>query len=276
MRAAMIAPTMAAISRPPSAAQDFKRIALAGEPCDRRADGVRLAGEPGIVHARAAPHPRLRLAAIERMEDRGGDGGVADPHLAETEKIDAPGDRLHAEGDGPRAVRLVEGIRFGDIRRRHLERQLVDLQAQPETLAELVDGRAAGAEIRHHLRGDALGKGGDAAGDDPVVGSEDGDERIPHRRVGAALPSGQPFDEGLEPAEAPGRLRQRRVARADCPDRGRVRRRELSYQVADVVERAAGRRCWHILSLGILGAGQPVYKGHMSRATRIAIRPAVP
>ena len=47
-------------------------------------------------------------AAEQRGEDRGGDRGVADPHLADAEEVDAARHRLHAEGHGRGAVGLVQ------------------------------------------------------------------------------------------------------------------------------------------------------------------------
>ena len=147
----MIAPTIAAISRPPSRRSTSSGSRFDADPRDGRGDRVRLAREPGVVHAGAAPDPVVGRAAIERVEDRRRDGRVGDPHLAEAEEVDAARDRLHAVGDRRRAGSFVEGVLRDDVRGRLVERQLEDLQAESVGVADLVDGGAAGGEVRHHL-----------------------------------------------------------------------------------------------------------------------------
>ena len=101
---------------------------------------------------------------------------------------------------------------------------------------ELVDGGAAGGEIRHHLRGDLGRIGGNAARGDAVIAGEDQDLDLvePRRRV--ALPVREPGDELLEPAEAARRLGQRVLALGDGGARGRMPARQVE------AERSAGRK----------------------------------
>ena len=142
---------------PAEPAQHLQRIALA-----RRAarTAAPTASALRFSPASSTPVPRptqsAGLAAIERVEDRRRDGRVGDPHLAEAEQVDAAGHRLHAVGDRRRAGFFVERVLDDDVRRRLVERELEDLQPEVVGLAELVDRRAAGGEIRHHLPRDRL------------------------------------------------------------------------------------------------------------------------
>ena len=117
---------------------------------DRGAHRVGLALEALVVDAGAAADPILRLAAVERVIDRRRDRRVADAHFAEHEQVGLGGERLHAEGHRRRAGLLVERRLLGDVAGRLLEREFVDLEREVEGLADLVDRRAAGGEIRHH------------------------------------------------------------------------------------------------------------------------------
>ena len=114
VRAASVAPMIAASSRPPSAAGDLQRI---GERCAMcsarpRLDRRRLALQPGIVDAGAAPDPARRHAAEQRRGDRRRRRGVADAHLAEAEQVGVLVDRVVAGRHGGQEIRLVH-------RRRH-------------------------------------------------------------------------------------------------------------------------------------------------------------
>ena len=237
---------MAAISRPPTRRSTSSGSRSAPSRATAARHGVRLAREPRIVDAGAAPDPVGGLAAVERVKDRRRDGRVGDAHLAEAEEVDAARHRLHAVGDGRRAGLFVEGVLRDDVRGRLVERELEDLQAEVVGDADLVDCRAAGGEVRHHLLRDRLRKGGDAARGDAVIGGEDGDERARDRRLGAspcqaathsAISSSRP--------RLPAGLVEHRVARAHGGRGGLVRAGQIGDEAPDVVERQAGRGSLH-------------------------------
>ena len=73
---------------------------------------------------------------------------------------------------------------------------------------DLVDGSAAGSKVRHHLRGDSLRIGGDAARSDAVIAGEHGDRDAIEPRIFARLPLRQPDREFFEAAEAARRFCQ--------------------------------------------------------------------
>ena len=74
--------------------------------------------------------------------------------------------------------------------------------------AELIDGSAAGDEVRDHLRRHRRRIGGDAARRDAVVAGEHHDARALQPRRMPALPGGEPDRQLLEPAERARRLGQ--------------------------------------------------------------------
>ena len=281
IRAARMAPTIAAISRPPS-----RRSTSSGSPLG--ADAARpprpTASAFRFSPASSTPVPRptqsAGRAAVERVKDRRRDGRVGDPHLAEAEEVDAAGHRLHAVGDRRRAGLFVEGVLDDDVRRRLVERQLEDFQAEPVGVADLVDRRAAGGEVRHHLPRHRLREGGDAARGDAVVGGEDGDQRArPSPAVArpcqaathAAISSSRPrLPAGLVSTASRARDRRRR---------GLVRAGQVGEQAPDVVEGQAGRgwRSWGSRSKGcavrVHAGGRRVYRSVAEGAMSFARRP---
>ncbi len=227
------------------APQDFKAVALLAEPADRQPDRIGLSSQAVIVDAGAAAYPVARGAAVKSMIDRRGDRGVGDTHLAKAQKVDAAGDRFHAVGDGRRAGRLVKGVGHGDIGCRQVERQLEYLQPEVAGQTELVDRRASGGEILHHLTRDGLRKGRDAAIGDAVVGGKDGDERPVHRRLRICLPGGEPLHQFLHPAKAAGRLSQLRITPADGINGIGIGTGQRGDKPADIVEGQTGRGGCH-------------------------------
>ena len=183
-------------------------------PRDRRAHGVGLALEPRVVDARAAADPILRLAAVERMIDRGRDGRVADAHFAQAQQIGLRGERLHAEGHRRRAGLFVERRFLRDVAGRLLEREFENFQRNVEGLADLVDRRAAAGEIGDHRLRRRWRKRRNALGDDAVVAGENRDQRRVDVRARRALPGREPFDDFFEAPERAGRLGQLRLARS--------------------------------------------------------------
>src|SRR5690606_29131308 len=98
-----------------------------------------LALEAGLADAAAGADPVLRPAAIERVIERRRDGGVADAHLAEAEEVEAAGRRFHAEGDRGGAFGFAHRRRLCDVAARLVDAEVVDLEAEVEGEAELVD-----------------------------------------------------------------------------------------------------------------------------------------
>ena len=220
MRAARIAPAIAAISRPPSRRRTSSgSCEMLAMQRDGGAHRVGLAFQRRVVGAGAAADPVLRRAAVEAAIDRRRRGGVADAHFAQAQQVGAGGERLHAERHRRRAGPFVERRLARDVAGRLLERQLEHAQRNVEGLADLIDRRAAGGEIGDHRLGDRGRIGRDALGDDAVIAGEDGDQR----RVdvgGAALPAGEPFGDVLQPAERTGGLGQLGLPRPRRVDRG--------------------------------------------------------
>jgi hypothetical protein len=161
------------------------------------------------------------------------------------------GDRLHAVDHGGGAVGLVHRRGAGDVAGRALERQFVHLQADAERLAKLVDGRAAGLEIGHHLGRHGLRKGRDGLVDDAVIAGEHRGKRTLDGRRMAALPGGEPLGDLLQPAEGAGGLGQLGLALARRRGRLEVGRRHLGQHGADRLEGGWGRACVHVaLAIG--------------------------
>ncbi len=88
----------------------------------------------------------------------------------------------------------------------------------PASAGDLVDGRAAGGKIRHHLRGDGLRIGRHAARGDAVIAGEHRDRDAIEPRRFASLPLRQPDREFFEAAEA-----SRRLGQILLPARGGIR-----------------------------------------------------
>ena len=110
---------------------------------------------------------------------------------------------------------------------------------------ELVDGGAAGGEIRHHLRGHLGGIGGHALRGHAVIAGEDEDLDLvePRRRV--ALPVREPGGELFQPAEAARRLGQRVLALGDGGARRRMPARQVEAERTQIGKRGKirHRRC---------------------------------
>ena len=215
--------------------EDRQRIGEhAGVMHERAVDGIGLAGQAGIVDARAAPDPVGTPAAEERGIERGGHRGIADPHLADAEEVGAARHGLHAVGDGRRAHAVVHGRTLRDVAGRQLQRQLENAQVELVQGADLADRRASRGEVRDHLRGHLARIGRDALVGDAVVAGEDRDHRIVEHRLGLALPAGEEFDEVLEPAQRAARLGKGQVAGAHGGDRRLVALGQDVQQVEDI------------------------------------------
>ena len=208
MRAASIAPAIARDFTPAEPAQHFQRVGkMRLVEFHRAGDRGHLAGQHITGGPRSGPHPVLRRSAIEAVEDRRGDGRVADPHFADAQKIRAARDGFHPEGHRRRACLLVHCRVLRDVGSRKFQREIEDLEPEIVRNADLVDRRAAGREILHHLRRHARRERRDSLFDDTVIAREHRHQR-PRHGWRAAGPCSQPFGDFLESPERPGRLGQ--------------------------------------------------------------------
>ncbi len=162
---------------------------MAGE---RGIDRPALAREALVIDAGAAAGPALAAAAEQGGGDGGGGGRVADAHFAETDEVRVGRDRGIAGGDGGEECRFVHGRLLREVRGGGFERERDDRRVCPRERGELIDGGAAGGEIRHHLRGDPGGIGRHALRDHAVVAGEDEDLDAIEPRQRPALPAGKP------------------------------------------------------------------------------------
>jgi hypothetical protein len=138
---------------PAQPAQHFERIIeMALVQRHRGFNGRDLARQHVAFRPGARADPVDRRSAIERVEDCRRNGGVADAHLADAQKVGAAGNRLHAERHRRSTGALVHGGFNRDIGGRHFQRQVEDLQAEIVGDADLVDRSTAGGEVFHHLR----------------------------------------------------------------------------------------------------------------------------
>ena len=202
IRAARMAPAIAANSRPPS-----RRKSSSGSPrcgwCSATAVSTAsiLRFRPSPLAPVPGPTPVLRLAAEETVADGGGDGRVADAHLADAQQVGAAGNRFHAESHGGGTGALIQRRFLGDVAGRHLQRQVEDLEAEIVGDADLIDGGAAGGEIGDHLGRHLRRERRHALPGHAMIAGEDRDQRAGHGRSSAG-PGSQPFGNFLEPAPA--------------------------------------------------------------------------
>jgi hypothetical protein len=93
---------------PAEAPQHLQRIVeLARMALDRPAHHVGLVRDAAGIEPGARPHPVLRPAAVQRVRDGRGNGGVADAHLADAQQIRPLGHRLHGVDHGGGTVGLL-------------------------------------------------------------------------------------------------------------------------------------------------------------------------
>ena len=178
--------------------------------CEARVDRRALALEAALVDAGAVPGKACAAAAEQRRRDCRGRGGIADAHLAQHHDIGLGRKRVVSGRHGVEELGLVHGGLLGEIRRGMIEVERDDAELGARKLRELIDGGAAGGEIGDHLRGDLGRIGGDALRGDAVIAGEHQDLDSAEPRRVLALPKRQPLHGRFEPAEAPGRLGERR------------------------------------------------------------------
>jgi hypothetical protein len=177
-----------------------------------RVDRGTLAREAPIVDAGAAAGPADAAAAEQRRRDGGRRRRVADAHFAEADEVGLGRDRVMAGRHRGQEFVLGHRRRRGEVRGRPFERERDDPQPGVRDAAELIDGGAAGGEIRHHLGGDGGWKGRHALRHHAVIAGEHNNlDAVEPRRI-SRLPLGEPDHDVLEPAEALRRLGERGIA----------------------------------------------------------------
>ena len=197
-----------------------------------------LAGESLIVDAGAAARPARPAAAEQRSRDGRRRRGVADAHLAETDEVGIGRHGVVSGRDRGEKRALVHGRGLGEVRRRPVEVERNDAQLRPGHTGELVDGGAAGGEIRHHLHRHGGRKRRNPLRHHAMIAGEHQHlDAIELRRM-PRLPAREPGDELLEAAEAGGRLGELGIARS----RGRSRSIIAGRQVE--TRGAQGREGW--------------------------------
>ena len=233
---------------------DAQRIVEdAGMAGERAVDHVALPREAPIVDAGAAAGPALAAAAKQRGRDRRCRGRVADAHFAEADESLAGGHRVIAGGKRRRGIRLRSCRRSGEIGGRGFEVERDDAQTCTCGASELIDGGAAGGEIRHHLGGD-----GGRIRRHALGASRRDCRRTPaprcDRAAADAVPChmGEPGDDLLEPAEAVRRLRERVVAHGDGGAAAGWPLRQVAAD-ARAVRRRRRRRAWVVFPMGLPG-----------------------
>ena len=107
--------------------------------------------------------------------------------------------------------------------------------------AELVDGRAAGLEIGHHLARHLGWKGRHALGGDAVIAGEDQHPDVIQCRRMTALPGRQPFGNFLQPAQRTGRFGQVWLTQSGLLGGLGIGGGQIPQQGADLIEGGDGR-----------------------------------
>ena len=203
---------------------------------DARLDDGGLAANAGLVDTGARPDPVGRPAAVARAAERGGDGRVADAHLADAQQIGARVELRHAERDGVEKVHLVHRRSLREIAGRRVERQRVDAEIGADRRAELVNRRTAGREVADHLLGHRGRERRDALRRDAMIAGEDEHlDAFGAGRIGR-LPRRHPCRDVLEPGERAGRLGELGVARLSGRAASFIGAGQLGDQAAQVVE----------------------------------------
>ena len=223
-------------------AQDLERIAqtLAMQ-CQRPIHDLGFPCHHRRIGARPRTNPIGPLAAEQRGAKSGGDRRIADPEIAQAQKIGATGDRFHTEGHGCRTAAFVERGLLGDVACGDIQGEVEDFQAEIVGDADLVDrGPAGGAELdfiggrRHRPRRNPVPDGA-------MIAREDRHQRPVDRRRRAPAPGGNPGRDVLDAPKRFFRLFSFGKQRADAGPRRVIGRRQRRQKASEVVE----RRCGH-------------------------------
>ena len=229
---------------PAQGSQQVQTVAAAMARDTRRHD-LGLARQTRIVHAGAAPGPILGLPAIQRMGQRRRGGGVADPHLAGDQQVRVFVDRAPARRQGRQQIVLAHRRAFGEITRGAVQIERDHIHPCAKRLGQLVDRRAAGFEIGHHLHRHLGRKGRHAARRNAMIARKDHHLGCRDPRPSVAAPARIPGREVLQPAKRRGGLGQLAVAVGRIGNRPCIGPRQGAQDMA--VFGKSGRSLGHVI-----------------------------
>jgi hypothetical protein len=236
------------------AAQDLQRVT---DGCrvrlDPRCNRCCLRGQTRVIDAGAAPGPILGRTAIERMGNRCGHCGVADPHFARDQQISVGVHGVPARGQRFAESLRVHGGTLSEVSGGSVERDGHHVEPRARQVGQLVDCSPARLEVRHHLRGDIGRKRADAAGRYAMISGKDRNLRRNDPRPGVPAPGAVPDGKRLQPAQRARGFRQLPVARFG-PGAGELMGTRSGAEHADEVRRSAGDGHGHCAQLSIAEA----------------------
>ena len=181
---------------------------------ERRLDRRALARQARIVDAGAAAGPAASAAAKQRRTQHRRRGGVGDAHLADREQIAVRRHGPIAEVDG--GEKLVD-IHAGATVKSRVGRSSsigTTRRSAPARLAIWLIAAPPASKILHHLRGDRLRIGRDAAHCHAMIAGKHRDGDAIQLWNLAALPARQPGCQLFEAAKTSRRFCQRLPAAA--------------------------------------------------------------
>ncbi len=202
---------------------------------ERRLDRGALARQSRIVDAGAAAGPAGSAAAKQRRAQRRRRRGVGDAHLADCEQIAVRRHGPVSDIDGVQEFVVVHGRRDREVAGRAVEFNSHHPQIGAGQPRDLVDRRAAAGKIRHHLFGDGLRIGRDAARGHAVIAGKDRYRDAIKPRNFAALPVRQPCCQLFETAETSRRFCQRLLPQRGGVGRAGVAAGQIATESADIV-----------------------------------------
>lgn len=232
---------------PAQPAQDFERVGdvlqMQVKSAPHRID---LTLQTSIIDTGASANPVLGPAAVERAGHSRRNGGVANTHFANAQKVGA-GNGLHAKSNGGSAVGFVEcGIKRY-VASRRFQSKFEHLQSQAEGTAELIYGGATRLKVGYHLSGDLGGIGTDPLPHNAVIAGKNYYNGIVNARRVPSLPSRQPLGEFFQAAQGTWRFGERGITPPDLFGGSLVGTGKGAQKAADTVERADGERGCHCM-----------------------------
>src|SRR5919201_135746 len=245
----------AGVARCKSSSENGGKLAPAERGCARQriVEQRRMAGEARvdrgllsrqalIVDTGAATRPARAAAAEQRRRDGRRSRGIADPHLTEADEVRAGRDGVVAGRDRGEERVLAHGRCLREVCRGFIERERNDAQVCADGSSELIDGRAAGGEIRHHLGSDLGVIGGHALFCHAVVARKHENFDPIEAWHAALLPLRKPHDDVFEPPEAAGWLGELALT-LGCRRRSfGICGRQIQTGRAKIIERREERR----------------------------------
>ena len=222
---------MAASSRPPRhrSTSNGSRDGLAARPASIT---FALRATPRC-RARCHGPPSRPRSIKERGSNCGGGGCVANAHLSDHQHVSRGVHSGPSSRYGLCAFRLRHGWALCEGLCRHIQREGHHIQPRPGDGRKLVDRRATGFEVRHHLRRHFRREGRNPLGRDAVVARENNNLRGVEAWLHRPLPARNPDREILQSAKGPRRLGELAVAIQSPLRRIQVRPRQIRKGVAN-------------------------------------------